>query len=67
MATKHTRGDKMKTYINYDDIPFGAAYLGSELGDGSMEEWLDDVIAFAINPVKLRMDDNNFAYFDLGE
>ena len=54
----------MKTYTNYKDIP-NNWYLGSENGDGSMFEELDNLINEAKNPVRLKEDDGNYSYFDL--
>jgi hypothetical protein len=56
----------MKTYSHYDHLPRTARYLGSEFGDGSMDESLADAIASAIEPVRLRDDDGTYSYFDLG-
>jgi hypothetical protein len=55
----------MKTYTSYEDIPNNQIYLGSEMGDGSIFEELDDLIRQAHNPVRLREDDGNYSYFDL--
>ena len=56
----------MITYTDYDDLPPSALYLGSEHGDGSMDESLADAIAEALIPARLREDDGTFSYFDLG-
>lgn len=56
----------MRTYPEFDDLPPGALYLGSEYGDGSMDEALADAIAEALIPARLREDDGTFSYFDLG-
>lgn len=56
----------MKTFAHFDDIPPSALYLGSEYGDGSMDESLADAVAEAIYPARLREDDGTFSYFDLG-
>lgn len=53
----------MKTFRNYDDVPKGAAYLGSEQG-GVMYESLADDIAAAIEPARL-IEDDAIHYFDL--
>jgi hypothetical protein len=55
----------MKTYTKYEDIPNNQIYLGSENGDGSMFEELDNLIREAINPVRLKDDNGNYSYFDL--
>jgi hypothetical protein len=55
----------MKTYTKYEDIPNNQIYLGSEMGDGSMFEELDNLIREAVNPVRLRDDDGTYSYFDL--
>lgn len=57
----------MKTYTNYKDIPSNSWYLGSENGDGSMFEELDNLIRQANNPVRLKGDDGNYSYFELGD
>ena len=56
----------MQTYTNYKDIPANSRYLGSENGDGSIYEELDNLINEAKNPVRLKEDDGNYSYFDLG-
>ena len=55
----------MKTLKNYDAIPKNAIYLGSEFGDGSITECLDDVINEAVDPIRFRDDDGIHHYFDL--
>lgn len=55
----------MKTYTKYSDVPARASYLGSEHGDGSMDENLADAIDAAIEPAVYRDDDNVRHYFDL--
>lgn len=55
----------MKTYTSYDQIPSGAAYLGSEDGGGYLDETTADILASATNPVRLREDDGSYSYFDL--
>jgi hypothetical protein len=55
----------MKTFTNYSAIPQSAIYLGSEWGDGSMTETLDDMIGEAIEPICFRDDDGIHHYFDL--
>ena len=57
----------MKTYTDYDDLPVSAIYLGSEYGDGSMDESLADAIAEAMIPARLREGDGTYSYFDLGD
>jgi hypothetical protein len=57
----------MKTYTAYDQIPKSAEYLGSEDGAGFMSEYLADLIARAINPVRLREDDDTYSYFEVAE
>lgn len=56
----------MKTFTDYDALPPSALYLGSEYGDGSMDEALADAVAEALHPARLREDDGTFSYFDLG-
>jgi hypothetical protein len=55
----------MKIYTKYIDVPAGASYLGSEHGDGSIDENLADAIDAAIEPAAYRDDDNVRHYFDL--
>ena len=55
----------MKTLTNYDLVPNNAIYLGSEYGDGTMTEILDDMINEAIEPIRFRDDDGMNHYFDL--
>ena len=55
----------MKTYSKYSDVPAGASYLGSEHGDGSMDENLADAIDAAINVACYRDSDGVRHYFDL--
>lgn len=55
----------MKTFTAYEQVPKSAYYLGSEDGAGFMSEYLSDLIARAISPVRLREDDNTYSYFDL--
>lgn len=56
----------MKTYRNYADLPAHAVYLGSEYGDGSMDESLFDAIDDAIAPVKL-IENGQAHYFDVAK
>lgn len=55
----------MKTLNSYNAIPQTAVYLGSEYGDGTITETLDDMIAEAIEPIRFRDDDGIHHYFDL--
>ena len=55
----------MKTFNSYNSIPSNAIYLGSEYGDGTITETLDDMISEAIEPVRFRDDDGINHYFDL--
>jgi hypothetical protein len=55
----------MKTYNSYAEIPTTAAYIGSENGDGSMDEFTADAIDCAIEPVCFKDDDGTRHYFDL--
>ena len=48
-----------------NQAPEHAAYLGSDHGDGSIDENLADAIDAAIEPVAYRDDDNVRHYFDL--
>lgn len=56
----------MRTYTDYDDLPPSALYLGSEHGDGSMDEALADAVAEALIPARLREEDGTYSYFELG-
>lgn len=55
----------MKTFNSYNAIPSSAIYLGSEYGDGTITETLDDMISEAIEPIRFRDDDGIHHYFDL--
>jgi hypothetical protein len=55
----------MKTLTSYNAVPQTAIYLGSEYGDGTMTEALDDMISEAIEPIRFRDDDGIHHYFDL--
>ena len=57
----------MKTFTNYHDIPSTSLYIGSENGDGTMQEELSILIGNCINPVRLKNEDGTFSYFALGE
>ena len=56
----------MKTYIRYSDLPKGAAYLGSENGDGTIDEALANDIDDAVEPVQLIEPTDQIHYFDIG-
>ena len=55
----------MKKYTRFADVPAGASYLGSENGDGSMDENLADYIEDANEPACYTDDDGVRHYFDL--
>ena len=55
----------MKTFNSYNAIPSNAIYLGSEYGDGTITETLDDMISEAIEPIRFRDEDGIHHYFDL--
>jgi hypothetical protein len=55
----------MKTLTSYNAVPQTAIYLGSEYGDGTMTEALDDMINEAIELIRFRDDDGIHHYFDL--
>ena len=55
----------MKIYAKFRDVPAGASYLGSEHGDGSMDENLADAIDAAFEPACYRDAENVRHYFDL--
>ncbi len=66
IETSSTTGaSNMKTFSTYESIPASAIYLGSEHGDGSIEETTADAIADAIEPVFFRDEDGQRHYFDL--
>ena len=55
----------MKTYTKFSDVPASASYIGSEHGDGSMDENLADYID-AANELAVYVDDDGIGhYFDL--
>lgn len=55
----------MKIYTNYKDLPKHAVYIGSEDGSGCLDEYTADMIAQAVQPVRLKEDDGTYSYFDL--
>lgn len=55
----------MKTYAKYEHLPKNSHYLGSEFGDGSMDESLADAIDLALCVVRLRDDDGTYSYFEV--
>jgi hypothetical protein len=55
----------MKIFKQYRDVPAGASYLGSEHGDGSMDENLADAVDAAIEPAFYRDGEGIRHYFDL--
>jgi hypothetical protein len=57
----------MKTYTAYESIPRHAVYLGSEDGAGGLSESTADVIAQALQPVRLRENDGTYSYFDVAQ
>ena len=57
---------KMKTLISYEELPVNAAYIGSEHGDGSLDEFVADAIESAIAPIRFKDEDGVHHYFDLG-
>ncbi len=56
----------MKTYIRYSDLPKNAGYLGSENGDGTIDEALANDIDDAVEPVQLIEPTDQIHYFDIG-
>ena len=56
----------MRIYKTYEDIPKNAIYLGSENGDGSIQEEVLNYVNEAINPVCLKDYQGIKHYFDLG-
>jgi hypothetical protein len=57
----------MKIYTNYKDLPKHAVYIGSEDGAGTLDEYTDDLIASAVEPVRLRENDNTYSYWDIAK
>jgi hypothetical protein len=57
----------MKIYTNYTDLPKHAVYLGSEDGSGCLDEYTDDLIARAVEPVRLLEDNNTYSYWDIAK
>jgi hypothetical protein len=55
----------MKSYARYRDVPAGASYLGSEHGDGSMDENLADAVDAAFELACYRDAEGMRHYFDL--
>lgn len=55
----------IKTVTVYDLIPKSAVYLGSEHADGSMDEFVADGIADAIEPICFRDPEGSKHYFDI--
>lgn len=55
----------IKTVTQYDLIPKMSVYLGSEHPDGSMDEFIYDGIADAIDPICFRDPDGVRHYFDM--
>ena len=55
----------METLISYDQLPANAAYIGSEHGDGSMDEFVADAIDSSIAPIRFKDEDGVHHYFDL--
>lgn len=55
----------MKTFSTYEAIPQSAIYLGSEHGDGSIEESTADAINEAIEPAFFKDEDGQKHFFDL--
>ena len=56
----------MRIYNTYEDIPEEAIYLGSENGDGSIQEELLNYVNEATNPICLKDYQGIKHYFDLG-
>ena len=66
IETSSTKGaNDMKAFPTYEAIPKTAVYLGSEHGDGSIEEATADAIADAIEPAFFKDEDGQRHYFDL--
>jgi hypothetical protein len=55
----------MKIFKQFRDVPAGASYLGSEHGDGSIDENLADAVDAAIEPAFYRDGEGIRHYFDL--
>jgi hypothetical protein len=61
------KGEKMKRFIRYEDVPKDSVYLGSENPDGSIEEEIQNFIDDALNPIALFDKGGFYHFFDLGE
>lgn len=57
--------NNVKTVTEYSLIPGTAAYLGSEFADGSVDEFVADNVADAINPICFKDPEGVKHYFDL--
>mgnify|MGYP003351700309 CR=1 FL=1 len=57
--------NNIKTVTEYNLIPGTAAYLGSEFADGSMDEFVADNVADALNPICFKDPEGVRHYFDL--
>ena len=57
--------NNIKTVTDYDLIPKSSIYLGSEFADGSVDEFVADNVADAIEPICFRDPDGVKHYFDL--
>jgi len=55
----------MKTYTRFLDVPSSASYLGSDNGDGTMDENLADYVEDAFEPAVFRDSEGVRHYFDL--
>ncbi len=56
----------MKTFTRFLDVPAGASYLGSENGDGSLEEEIAEYVEDAFEPACYLDADGIRHFFDLG-
>jgi hypothetical protein len=57
----------MKIYTNYKDLPKHSVYIGSEDGAGTLDEYTNDLIARAVEPVRLLENDNTYSYWDIAK
>jgi hypothetical protein len=56
----------VKTYLAYENLPSNAYYLGSQFGDGSVDESLADLLADNfLEIVRLKEPDGTFSYFEI--
>ena len=57
----------MNIFTNYKNLPKHAVYIGSEDGYGCLDEYTYNLIACALNPVRLLEDDGTYSYWDIAK